>query len=78
MKKIPFNQLPIYKAIRNSKLSRRIQDEVLRKLIKYYKKYPNDGELDFSGEASLLKCLNWKVSKEGYKYWRQMHCDSGL
>jgi len=81
MKKLRFNQLPIYKAIRGSKLSRRKQDEVLRKLKNYYPDYakPMDRHsVNFSGQTPLTATLNWGATKEGIDYWHQIHCDSGL
>ena len=77
MKKIPFNQLPIYKAIRGCKLSRRTQNEVLRKLKKYSTSKKED--ILFDGDArDLFWALNWCVTKEGDHYWSIMHRDSGL
>lgn len=75
MNKIPFRQLPIYKTLRGSKLSKRAQDEVLKKLKRYYQQKLNG----FNGSAdNLAECLAWSPSAEGEPYWRQMHVDSGL
>jgi hypothetical protein len=74
MKKLRFNQLPIYKAIRGSKLSKRAQDEVLRKL---EKRVPLDV---LKGFRSLFG-FHWMpvfTNVEGEAYWLQMHKDSQL
>ena len=78
MKKIPFTKLPIYTAIRGCKLSRRVQNEVLKKLKKYYAR-PSLLKNGFGNTESLLTaCIVFSDTSEGYDYWYQMHCDSGL
>jgi hypothetical protein len=75
-KKTPFKQLPIVAAIRGSKLTKARQDEVLRKLEKYYE---NSAGCYFNGdEQRLAFCLVWSDTTEGFEYWHQMHTDSGL
>jgi len=73
-KKIPFRELPIYAAIRGCKLSKRAQNEVLRKLKKYYKQK----RLLNEGAIRLQACFWWQSTDEGYEYWLQMHNDSSL
>jgi hypothetical protein len=76
MEKLRFTQLPIYKAIRGSKLSKRAQDEVLRKL----KKYRNQGHPahNFETAYDIHSAINWGSTEEGYGYWSKMQRDSGL
>lgn len=75
MTKTPFNRLPIYKAIRNSKLTKSRQDEVLRKL----KKYRIIHNRPCIESAETLDGIGrWEDLPEGFDYWQQMHNDSGL
>jgi hypothetical protein len=82
--KLRFTSLPIYKAIRGSKLSKRTQDEVLRKLKalrdEFYGHYGSSNavkcSIDLYNKLDLL--YPWKLTKEGPDYWWKMHKDSGL
>lgn len=72
MAKTAFRDLPIYKAIRRSKLSKRVQNEVLRKL----KRLRDKREYTFYGDATkLAMCI---AAGDWNDYWEQMDKDSGL
>lgn len=77
LKKIRFNQLPIHKAIRGSKLSKRAQDEVLKKISRILRTEPKEGITNEYGE-NISECFGWNDTKEGHDYWVKMHKDSGL
>lgn len=77
MTKPKFWDLPIYKAIQGSLLSKRVKTEVLRKL---KKTRDSNRELIRDESAANIKefFLVWAHTKEGYDYWNQIHVDSGL
>ena len=70
-KRLKFNTLAIYKQIRRSKLSRRIQDKILLKMKVYYE---NGVPLDIYKFGDFV---NKAKTSEGWDYWKTMYLDSG-
>jgi hypothetical protein len=67
-----FNQLAIYKQIRRSKLSKRTQDEVLKKMSGYYNRGSPLDTYNFGDFVNKVRGTN-----EGWDYWKKMYLDSG-